>query len=153
MGAGDVIAQLAVEKKSYKDYNMERTAKFSAIGFCFVGPALRRWYIKLDTLVVKEQPAFHRGIKKMVIDQTCVAPPFTLILSYLVPFVNGKKHEEIVQSIRDGYVDLMKRSYTLWPLAQVVNFSLLPIQYQVLFVQLIALIWNCYLSMVLNKEK
>lgn len=153
MGAGDVIAQLAIEKKPLKDCDLGRTARFSAVGFCFVGPALRRWYIKLDSLVAKEQPSFQRGIKKMAIDQTCFAPPFTLSLAYLVPFVNGEKHENIVQGIRDGYFTIMKRSYMLWPLAQVINFSFIPIQYQVLYVQLIALIWNCYLSMVLNRRK
>lgn len=152
MGAGDMIAQFAIEKKSFKDYNVGRTARFSAIGFCVVGPALRKWYVTLDRLIKKDQPAFQRGLKKMAIDQTCFAPPFTLVLSYLVPFVNGKRHKDIVKSIKENYVSIMKRSYMLWPIAQVINFSCIPVSYQVVYVQLIALIWNCYLSMVLNKN-
>ncbi|XP_062138246.1 mpv17-like protein [Drosophila sulfurigaster albostrigata] len=153
MGAGDMIAQLAIEKKSFKDYDLGRTARFSAIGFCICGPVLRRWYIKLDTLVAKEQPVFKRSIKKMVLDQTCFAPPFTLFLSYLVPLVNGERHTTIVQRIREEYFSIMQRSYMLWPLAQVINFSVIPINYQVFYVQLVAVIWNCYLSIALNKQK
>ncbi|KAH8272265.1 hypothetical protein KR044_000022, partial [Drosophila immigrans] len=151
MGAGDAIAQLAIEKKSIKDYNVGRTARFSAIGFFICGPVLRRWYIKLDRLVTKDQPRIKRSCKKVLLDQALFAPPFTLFLSYLVPFVNGERHSNIVQRIREEYFTIMQRSYMLWPLAQVVNFSLIPIGYQVLYVQIVAMVWNSYLSVMLNQ--
>ncbi|XP_062139607.1 mpv17-like protein [Drosophila sulfurigaster albostrigata] len=153
MGISDMIAQLAIEKRSYKDYNLSRTARYSAIGLFVCGPLLRRWYIKLDTLVSKDQPALQRSLKKMVVDQTCFAPPFTLLLSYLVPLVNGERHADIVQRIREQYFTILQRGYMLWPLAQLINFTLIPINYQVLFVQLTLLIWNCYLSIALNEKK
>ncbi|KAH8405813.1 hypothetical protein KR215_009686, partial [Drosophila sulfurigaster] len=151
MGAGDVIAQLAIEKKSYKDYNAGRTARFASIGLCFCGPVLRKWYMTLDDLVVKEQPSLQRAVKKMLIDQACFSPIFTLTLTYLVPFVNGEMHRDIVKRIKECYLMIMARSYLLWPMAQVINFALIPINFQVIYVQFIALIWNCYLSLVLNK--
>ncbi|KAH8386993.1 hypothetical protein KR093_003940, partial [Drosophila rubida] len=151
MGCGDAIAQLAIEQKPLKDYNVARTARYCAIGFFICGPVLRKWYTKLDTLVSKDQPTFKRGMKKMLVDQTCFAPSFTLLLSYIVPLFNGERHTAIVQRIRNDYVSIMQRSFILWPMAQVINFSLIPINYQVFYVQLIAVIWNCYLSMALNK--
>lgn len=36
MGGGDVISQVVVEKKSYKEYNFLRTAQFSSVGLCFL---------------------------------------------------------------------------------------------------------------------
>ncbi|KAH8355110.1 hypothetical protein KR093_005797, partial [Drosophila rubida] len=151
MGAGDVIAQLAIEKKSYKDYNAGRTARFAGIGLCFAGPVLRKWYSTLDELVAKDQPAWQRVFKKVSIDQTCFSPLFTLSLSYLVPFVNGQAHKEIVERIRESYFRIMARGYMLWPMAQLINFSLIPLYLQVVFAQLIGLLWNCYLSLVLNE--
>lgn len=151
MGAGDIIAQLAMEKKTVSDWNHNRTLRFSAIGFCFVAPVMRKWYGKLDSLVAKNQPALRRGLKKMVLDQTCFAPPFTLCISYLVPFVNGEKHEHVVERLKQNYFGILRANYMLWPVAQVVNFTFVPVQYQVLYSQFIALIWNCYLSWMLNK--
>ncbi|KAH8299917.1 hypothetical protein KR044_007392, partial [Drosophila immigrans] len=151
MGAGDVIAQLAIQKKSFKDYNIGRTARFATIGFCVVGPTLRKWFTTLDGLVAKEQPPLQRAVKKMLIDQAGFAPIFTLCLSYLVPFVNGEAHKDIIQRIRENNFMVMARSYMLWPMAQIINFTIIPLNFQVLYVQLIALIWNCYLSLVLNE--
>ncbi|KAH8263063.1 hypothetical protein KR044_003833, partial [Drosophila immigrans] len=150
MCMGDMIAQLAIEKKPLKDYNLGRTARFSAIGFFVCGPLYRRWYIKLDTLVSKDQPSYQRSLKKMLLDQTLFAPPFTLLVTYLVPLVNGERHSDIVQRIREQYISIMKRSYMLWPLAQVINFTFIPLHYQVTFGQLVLMIWNCFLSIKLN---
>lgn len=153
MGVGDVVAQLAIEKRSMSDWNYDRTLRFSAIGFCVVAPVMRKWYGTLDGIVAKNQPALQRGLKKMVIDQTFFAPTFTLCISYLVPFVNGEKHKQIVDRIKRSYFDILKANYMLWPAAQMVNFTFVPLQYQVLYAQFIALIWNCYLSWELNKNK
>ncbi|XP_017963328.1 mpv17-like protein [Drosophila navojoa] len=150
MGAGDMIAQFFIEKKEFSAWNISRTARFSAVGLIVVGPALRKWYSTLDRLVSKEQTPIKRGFKKMLLDQCLFAPPFTLLLSYLVPFVNGEKHEDIVQHVRQNYFTIMKNSFLLWPLAQTINFIVVPSQYQVIYVQIVALIWNCYLSDALN---
>lgn len=36
MGAGDSIAQLAVEKTDWRRYDLKRTALFAGLGLCFV---------------------------------------------------------------------------------------------------------------------
>lgn len=153
MGAGDLIAQLALEDKPISDWNYQRSLRFSALGFCVVAPVMRKWYGTLDGMVSKKQPPLHRGLKKMFLDQAVFAPPFTLLISYLVPFINGQKHEKIVDNLKKTYFDILKANYMLWPMAQVINFSLVPLQYQVLYSQFIALIWNSYLSWTLNKRK
>ncbi|KAH8396500.1 hypothetical protein KR222_011597 [Zaprionus bogoriensis] len=152
MGAGDLIAQLALERRSLDDWNVKRTLRYSALGFCVVAPAMRKWYGTLETLVPKEANSLRRGVKKMAIDQVLFAPPFTLLLSYLVPLINGESHNAIVDRLKRSYISIMKANYMLWPMAQMVNFSYVPVQYQVLYAQFIALIWNCYLSLMLNKR-
>ncbi|EDV92010.1 mpv17-like protein [Drosophila grimshawi] len=152
MGAGDAIAQLVIEKKPFQDWDIARTARFTTLGLVFVGPALRKWYGTLDTFVSKQQSATRRGLKKMIIDQSCFAPPFTLVLSYVVPCINGEQHGRIVDRIKENYLSIMQRNYMLWPMAQTINFSLMPIQYQVIFAQIVAVFWNCYLSTKLNER-
>ncbi|ALC49042.1 CG11077, partial [Drosophila busckii] len=151
MGGGDMIAQFGIEKKSFNEWNYARTARFGALGLVVVGPALRKWYMTLDGMVAKKQPTLQRGFKKMFIDQTLFAPPFTLALSFIIPYMNGDETDKIISRIKEDYFTIMKGGYMLWPLAQIVNFTLVPLQYQVLYVQIIALAWNSFLSMMLNK--
>ncbi|XP_022216672.1 mpv17-like protein [Drosophila obscura] len=151
MGAGDTMAQLFVEKKTLQQWDTGRTARFSALGLVLVGPILRKWYLTLETMVSKDQPSLRRGIKKMAIDQTVFAPTFTLAMSFVVPFVNGEDTDKIKKRIRESYFSIMIKNYMLWPAAQFVNFTFVPLPYQVIYAQFIALIWNCYISLILNK--
>ncbi|XP_052857438.1 mpv17-like protein [Drosophila gunungcola] len=150
MGLGDTIAQLAIEKKSLDEWDAGRTFRFSALGLVVVGPVLRRWYLFLESRVPKNQTPLRRGVTKMLLDQGLFAPPFTLFMSFLVPLVNGEPVDKIRQRIVDSYPTIMARNYMLWPAAQMINFSFVPLGYQVIYAQCIALIWNCYLSMMLN---
>ncbi|KAH8304292.1 hypothetical protein KR059_005652, partial [Drosophila kikkawai] len=151
MGLGDTGAQLFIENKDLDDWDAGRTLRFSALGFVFVAPVVRRWYLFLEKKVPKELPAMQRGVRKMLTDQVLFAPPFTLAMSCLVPLVNGESMEQVKSRIRDSYFTILGRNYMLWPMAQVINFSFVPLSYQVLYVQVIALIWNSYVSMMLNK--
>ena len=42
-------------------------------------------------------------------------------------------------------------NWKLWPLANAANFALVPLQYRVLFTNLVAVIWNVYLSSAMLK--
>ncbi|XP_017048061.1 mpv17-like protein [Drosophila ficusphila] len=150
MGLGDTVAQLFIEKKSLDDWDAGRTLRFSALGLVFVGPVLRRWYHFLESRVPKNQTPMRRGLTKMLVDQLLFSPPFTLTMSFLVPMVNGEHIDRIRKRIFDSYPTIMARNYMLWPAAQVINFTFVPLRYQVVYAQCIALIWNCYLSLVLN---
>ncbi|XP_068154448.1 mpv17-like protein [Drosophila tropicalis] len=152
MGAGDMIGQFLIEKRSLKNWDAARTARFSALGMVVIGPALKKWYGTLDGFVSKDQSHLKRGVKKMLMDQLLFAPPFSLAITFLVPFINGEKTDKIVERIKSDYFDILQKNYMLWPAAQVINFSFVPTQYQVIYAQLVAILWNCYLSVMLNKN-
>lgn len=47
----------------------------------------------------------------------------------------------------------MKMNYYIWPAANLVNFMFVPIQYQVLWANMISLVFNAALSYVYNTYK
>jgi len=141
-----------VDKKQLVDIDWKRTAKFAGIGLFYLGPSLHVWYGFLNRTVAVKQPALQRSLKKMLVDQIVFAPIFTLSMLAVFGVVNGEKQEKIEDRVKNDYVDIMKRNYMLWPAAQIINFGLVPLKYQVTFAQIVAVIWNTYMSAVLNTE-
>lgn len=150
MGAGDVIAQHAVEKVPLNSLNLRRTAEFSTLGLFLVGPTLRFWYGRLDRIVSSKQAAWKVAVKKASLDQLVFAPAFIVLFTSSISFMQGMNVESVVHRLKSEYTTILKTNYIIWPAAQIINFALIPLNYQVLFVQLVAVIWNTYLSLKLG---
>lgn len=150
MGVGDVIAQHAVEKVPLNSLNFRRTAEFSALGLFLVGPTLRFWYGRLDKLVSPKQVAWKVAVKKASLDQFVFAPAFIVVFTSSISFMQGMNTESVVERLKAEYTTILKTNYVIWPTAQLINFALVPLNYQVLFVQMVAIIWNTYLSLKLG---
>ena len=55
--------------------------------------------------------------------------------------------EETAVQLKRNYFAVLIMSQKTWVPAQIVNFELVPQDFQVLFVNLISVFWNTYLSM------
>ncbi|XP_037930566.1 mpv17-like protein [Teleopsis dalmanni] len=152
MGVGDVIAQKFIEKKSLTEVDVVRTMKFASIGFFFIGPVLKYWYRAVDSMVSQNQHQTKRALKKMLIDQSCCAPVFPVAIMGILGTMNGTGVEDFKSRVKADYFQIMKNNYTIWPAAQMINFAFVPMHLQVVFVQLVAIGWNCYISLVVNKN-
>ena len=50
------------------------------------------------------------------------------------------------EKINRSYREALTTNYMIWPFVQMVNFKVVPLQHRVLFVNVISIGWNCYLS-------
>ncbi|XP_013195451.1 protein Mpv17 [Amyelois transitella] len=151
MGAGDLISQTLIENKSSKSIDYRRTLQFSSIGFFVGGPALRMWYGVLNRYIGSSGKSV--ALKKVCVDQFVFAPMFLFFLLSAVGTLQGKSWDHVEKDIKANYLDVLKTNYFIWPWVQLVNFYYVPLQYQVLIVQTVALFWNTYLSWKTNKDK
>ncbi|TMW50337.1 hypothetical protein DOY81_004572 [Sarcophaga bullata] len=142
MATGDILAQTVVEKKDFKDIDYARTMKYSSLGFLFVGPVLKYWFGLLDRSIALKQSRLQRTVKKMIVDQSIMAPALNLSITALVGLINEESSETIKERIKVQYPDIMKNNYILWPAVQMVNFSIVPLKYQVTFVQMVAVFYR-----------
>lgn len=150
MAAGDLISQTVIEKKALKHIDYKRTIGFSSIGFFVGGPALRVWYGLLNKYIGAGGKTV--ALKKVFVDQVIFAPAFLLIILTAVGTLQGKSFDTIKNDIKANYSDVLKTNYYVWPWVQLANFYYIPLQYQVLVVQSVALFWNTYLSWKTNKK-
>ncbi|XP_023968769.2 protein Mpv17 isoform X2 [Chrysemys picta bellii] len=149
VGVGDVISQQLVERRGLRGHSSRRTLKMMAIGFCFVGPVVGGWYQLLDRLI----PGNTRMVvlKKMALDQVGFAPCFLGCFLAIAGALNGLSAEESWAKIRRDYPDALLTNYYLWPAVQIANFYFIPLNHRLAVVQVVAVVWNSYLSWKANK--
>jgi hypothetical protein len=104
-------------------------------GGCIFAPLVVPWYKILDTRIVSS------NVKKQLAgrvaaDQLLFAP-FGLTLFFGV--MGGLKGESPVQNVREKWWDALKANWMVWPAVQAVNFGLVPLQYRILFVNVISI--------------
>ncbi|XP_044147584.1 protein Mpv17 [Bufo gargarizans] len=149
VGVGDVISQQLVERKGLRGHSFKRTVKMMGIGFCFVGPIVGGWYKVLDGLIPGSSKSV--AVKKMLLDQGGFAPCFLGCFLTIVGSLNGLSKEEIWNKLKRDYKDALIANYYIWPAVQIANFYFIPLHYRLAVVQVVAIIWNSYLSWKANQ--
>ncbi|XP_057652712.1 mpv17-like protein [Diorhabda carinulata] len=143
---GDLLGQTVVLRKPINEIDFRRTLKVGLVGLFIIGPTVSTFFRVLAVTISNKDP--YVGLKKMLIDQL-VFVPFILIPLFVTSiniFVNGNSWEKTKEEIKDKYKDIMKTNYKIWPFVQFVNFNYVPIAYQVLVTQSVAVLWNTYLT-------
>ncbi|XP_011871962.1 PREDICTED: protein Mpv17 isoform X2 [Vollenhovia emeryi] len=149
MGLGDQIAQNFIDNS--KSIDFVRTMQFAGIGLCISGPATTTWYRVLDRYIGSKGHSV--AIKKVACDQTFFAPSFLAVLLVTIGICQGKDIEGLKIKMANEYTEILTNNYKLWPMVQLVNFSLVPLHYQTLVVQSVALLWNSYVSYRTSLDK
>ncbi|KAL3989907.1 Mpv17 / PMP22 family protein [Acanthocheilonema viteae] len=140
----DVLTQNFVEKRWQKgNYNPARTTRFSALIFFWIAPITYRWFLLLEKL---EGKASLLPLKRMILDQSLAAPLFTFSFITNLRILEGNSPKDALEKANKDIIPVMKTNYKIWPLAQLINFYLLPLRYRLIFVQFVGLFWNMYLS-------
>lgn len=68
-------------------------------------------------------------------------------------YAETRKWEGVLEKFRDAYAPAVIANYKVWPLVQLINFKIMPIQYRLPFVSSLGILWNAYLSWINNASK
>jgi hypothetical protein len=165
---GDVMCQIYIDKPE-KEIQMQqdgeqvptqalwwwesgRTTRFFVLGVGLVGPWCHSWYgflaRKLPKLTVSSI------VTRVALDQFAFTPVIlTTFISSLwtLEGAMGDTSEEeakktIPQRLKETLPDVIVANWMLWGPVQLFNFRVVPQKYQVLFANMISLVWNAYLS-------
>eukprot|EP00611_Tribonema_gayanum_P025994 TRINITY_DN6071_c0_g1_i1.p1 TRINITY_DN6071_c0_g1~~TRINITY_DN6071_c0_g1_i1.p1 ORF type:complete len:294 (-),score=35.84 TRINITY_DN6071_c0_g1_i1:253-1134(-) len=120
-----------------------RCARFMLLSGALFAPAAHFWYGFLgrwlpgQTLMV--------ATKRMALDQFVFSPVFVGVFFSALMVLEGEA-ARIPDKLRQDYWTTLVSNWTLWMPAQLVNFRLVPLQYQVGAANCVGLFWNAYLS-------
>jgi protein Mpv17 len=128
----------------------------TATGAFYIAPMLHFWYCKaLPVISTRLNLSSHRAMvaTKLALDQTIFA---SLITTGFYIFLNGiskRSLEAGIKDVRDRFKSTMLANWCIWPAAMTINFALVPLQFQVLFSNVIGLFWNIILSYIANQDR
>ena len=137
------------DSKSKKPYNVQRTRTMFMMGTFFIAPLLHLEFTYYLPYFVPNVSGMGL-LKKLLIDQGTFAPFFILTFYPAINFVDGKPFNQSVQDLKDKYWATLQTNWKVWSCANLVNFYLMPIHYQVLFANFISMFFNAYLSHMHN---
>lgn len=77
-------------------------------------------------------------------------------MAQLVAIISFMQHQSLTkvqEKLRREYLDILIANYYVWPWVQLVNFRFVPLNYQVPLTQIVAIMWNIYISWKTNKNE
>lgn len=141
-GAGDIIAQQAVEGKG-KDHDFLRTARLTFYGGVLFGPAMTKWYSFLNR--IKFPSPTKALVYRVWLDQAILTPVAVAFFYGSMSVLEGKP-EEALSRIKAAYVPTIIRNWGVYIPTQLINFSIIPPHLRFFTVSVVSLFWNTYLS-------
>lgn len=85
-------------------------------------------------------------MQKVFIDQVVFAPFFLAALLSIIGYSQVQDVGKLKSKLQSEYTDILKANYSVWPWVQIINFQFIPLNYQVLLTQTVAVFWNIYFS-------
>lgn len=145
---GDLVAQLLAQQGHQFTWDSRRTFAVGTWGLLFLGPLLHFWYGMLDRFCVGRFALW----TKLLCDQLFFAPfaNGTFIIGTSV--LEGRPFRESVVSTKNKMWPTMKANWSLWPAAQFINFKFVPSELRVIYVNMVALVWNVILTYISHEE-
>ena len=111
-------------------FDFERLTRFMAYGFA-MAPVQFKWFGFLSRCFpITKTSALLPALKRVAFDQFIFAP-FGLACFFTVMTVSeGGGRRAVAQKLRDMYVPTLKANFMVWPAVQIINFRLMPVQFQ-----------------------
>lgn len=111
-------------------FDFERLTRFMGYGFC-IAPVQFKWFKFLEyAFPMSKTSAFGPALKRVAMDQFVFAP-FSIALFFTAMTVaEGGGRRAVSNKLRDMYIPTLKANFVVWPAVQVINFRLMPVQFQ-----------------------
>uniref|UniRef100_A0A452T4P1 Peroxisomal membrane protein 2 n=1 Tax=Ursus maritimus TaxID=29073 RepID=A0A452T4P1_URSMA len=112
--------------------------------FFFTGPLSHFFYLFMEHWIPSEVP--WAGVKRLLLDRLLFAPAFLLLFFLIMNFLEGRDTAAVAVQIRRSFWPALRMNWQVWTPAQFVNINYVPLQFRVLFANLVSLFWYIYLA-------
>ncbi|KAJ9630560.1 phosphoglycerate kinase [Taxawa tesnikishii (nom. ined.)] len=140
-------------KKLPPPFDFERLIRFMSYGF-IMAPVQHRWFGFLNKTfpIGGKSGGTAAAFKRVAFDQLLFAPIGLSIFFTYMTVAEGGGRKAVQKKFQDVYVPALKANYLVWPAVQMINFRVMPIQFQIPFVSTIGIAWTAYLSLTNSSD-
>ena len=150
--AGDLFAQFMFEDAANKGCDWKRAGVFTFLGAALVGPCLHFWYANLNKIVLATGAVGSAAATvSLALDQLVFAPTFLAVFIASLFTVEGNA-SAVVPKLKQDWSQTVVANWKVWVPFQFLNFRFVPVNLQVGAANVIALMWNTYMSWVTHLE-
>lgn len=129
------------------DLDLVRTVRMASFGLLFYGPLQHRWYgLLASRFPGTSTPNF---LSKVALNQLALGP-VVLAASFAWNMVLTKQADKYFSKLRNDGPPSMVNGWKFWVPASGINFWLVPLRYQVLYMSTCGMLWTSYLSYASN---
>lgn len=156
-GAGDILAQrLEMTQNKSKTFDYKRPIQIGILGLVSNGYFLTKWYQLLDNIAGSSMTSKKTVLSKVIADQLVFAPyailSFFSVTSYLTESSLSKAWHHFKITTEERFFPTFFADCTIWPLANFVNFRVVPLVYRASFTAFVQLLWQSYLSFISHAD-
>jgi protein Mpv17 len=128
----------------------KRTLMSAAVGFFYFGPAAHAWYDWIFRLL--PGTSLVSTLQKAALGQVLFGPSFTCIFFASSLLQSGQfSIMNWWNKIRQDLFGAWLAGIGFWPLVDVISYSIVPLVYIPLFINMCSLVWTIYLSKISNR--
>ncbi|KAG9339578.1 hypothetical protein JZ751_023469 [Albula glossodonta] len=149
---GNLLSQALERRKKSKDGSSKKDidfmgpGRFAIYGLCVTGPLSHYFYQLIELLLPTTVP--YCMLKRLLLDRLIFAPAFLLLFFFIMNILEGRTFSAFQGKVRAGYWPALKMNWKVWTPFQFININYVPVQFRVLFANLVALFWYAYLASV-----
>ena len=128
-------------------FDFERLTRFASWGFV-VAPFQFKWLQFLSrAFPLTAASATVPALKRVAMDQLVFAPVgLTAFFTYMT-YAEGGDSPAVGKRLSHVLLPTLKANYMLWPAVQLLNFRVMPLQFQLPFASTVGIAWGTYLSL------
>ncbi|KAA6429931.1 hypothetical protein WJX79_000232 [Trebouxia sp. C0005] len=150
--AGDLIAQLYSKRGNNvgsESIAWDRSARMGTFGLFFYGPYQHWWYGLLN----QQWPlkSTYHFLTKVTLNQLALGPIVTTVV-FTWNLLLQQRASEVPDKLKRDLVPTMVNGWKFWVPAASINFWVVPLQSQVLYMSVCGLLWTAYLSYSSNSR-
>ncbi|KAK8727263.1 hypothetical protein OTU49_009790 [Cherax quadricarinatus] len=131
-------------------YDWGRTGRLFLVGLS-LGPPHHIFYLWLDKVLPKRNPKVI--FKKIMADQFLAAPFFAVNFFIGAGLLEGKSLSGSWQEFKAKFPTVYAFDWLIWPPTQTLNFYFVPAMYRVLYINVITVVWDVFLSYMKHKDQ